>query len=279
MQQHFQVNGEQIDRARYGAFHDRRINATLAAMRRIGARRVIELGGHPWVMTAAMIESGEFEVMAAVSAEEVCHWPDDIPLTSRSYVLRTANGKESSFLNYSANLERRLFDIPVQADAVIACEIVEHLSRAPHVMMLNMNRWLPVGGKIIITTPNGAQFKNPLRIKPPLPGYRCHFYERHQYLHTMDTLCDLIEAGGFRITEADYWDVYDRTGPARLYGLAAKVPLASFKKRFRKTLFVVAEKTESLTEVKRLPRCCIGDPGWEYVAASARSGRTAPPEE
>jgi hypothetical protein len=246
-------------------------------LRRIGAKRVIELGGHPWVMTAAMIESGAFELHATVSAEEVSLWPDDIPVTSRQYTLRTAGGREASFRNYSANLERRLFDIPAGADTVIACEIIEHLSRAPHVMMLNINRWLPTGGKVLITTPNGAQFRNPLRARPPFPGYRCHFYERHQYLHTMDTLCDLVETAGFRIVESAYWDIFDRTGPARLYGLAARIPLASVQRRFRKTLCVVAEKTESLTRVRRLPRCCRADPAWEQVGPCGMNGRPGAP--
>ena len=55
------------------------------------------------------------------------------------------------------------------ADIVLACEIIEHLTRAPHVMMLNINSWLKPGGRVVLTTPNGAQFDNPLRVKPKMP--------------------------------------------------------------------------------------------------------------
>ncbi len=277
-QTNFTVNGELLDRSRYGTYHDRRMEVTLETLRGMGAKRVIELGGHPWVMTAHLVESGEFEVCATVSAEEVSYWPDDIPLAQKSYTLTTASGREASFVNYSANLERRRFDIPGQPDTVIACEILEHLVRAPHVMLLNINSWLPVGGKLLLTTPNGAQFKNPLRVKAPFPGYRCHLYERHQYLYTMDGLVDLISLCGFKVTTANWWDVYSRGGMAKLYGLLGKIPLRWFRERFTKSLCIIAEKTETVNELSRLPRVCLPSPDWEFVKRGAPGGAGEPME-
>ncbi len=54
----FWVNGQEFNRSKYGSFHDTRIALTLDALREMGARKVIELGGHPWVMTSQLIESG-----------------------------------------------------------------------------------------------------------------------------------------------------------------------------------------------------------------------------
>ena len=52
------VNGERIEAANYRRFHGRRIEATIAALRKLGARRLVELGGHPWVMTSAFLDDG-----------------------------------------------------------------------------------------------------------------------------------------------------------------------------------------------------------------------------
>jgi hypothetical protein len=263
---HFWINGEKFDRTRYGTFHDCRMATTLAALREMDVRRVIELGGHPWVMTSHLVDSGEFEVCATVSAEEVTNWPDDIEVTKSKYHLRTESGNEANFLNYSANLERRLFDIPREADAVIACEIIEHLIRSPHIMLLNMNHWLPVGGKILLTTPNGSQFRNPLRLKSWSPGYRCQAYARHNHVYTMDKLVDLISLCGFHIEKACYWDPYPRSGVAKLYGVPARVPLKWFEQRFKKVLCIVATKEKHVDVLERTPQVYVPDDEWEYIA-------------
>ena len=121
------VNGERIDAARYKRFHGRRIELTLEALRRLGARRIVELGGHPWVMTSALVDDGALEIAATISAEEVTNWPDDIGVTRREYRMQTLGGREVSFPNYSANIERTRFGIEERPDTVIACEIIEHL--------------------------------------------------------------------------------------------------------------------------------------------------------
>src|SRR5262245_22920240 len=101
----FPINGNQFISERYFHFHKKRVAMTLAELRKLGARKIIELGGHPWVMTSALIETPEFELCATISAEEVTNWSDDIGVTRRQYSLRTKNGKEAIFPNYSANIE------------------------------------------------------------------------------------------------------------------------------------------------------------------------------
>jgi hypothetical protein len=259
------VNGDAIGAEQYQRFHQRRIARTLGHLRKLGARNIVEVGGHPWVMTAALIDHGAFNVCATVSAEEVTHWPDDIGVTRREYRISTPGGREASFPNYSANIERTLFEIDERADMVIACEIIEHLLRTPHIMMLNINRWLPVGGKLLVSTPNGAQFSNPFRRKSSRPAYRCNVYARHNYLFTLDQLVDLAELCGFKVREADYWDVYERSGLSRLYAGLGALPLPYFREKFQRTIFIAAEKQCDATELPRLPKCYAPGTEWEFI--------------
>ena len=259
------VNDQLVDNSHYLKFHGRRISKTVETLRRMGAQNIVEVGAHPWVMTNVLIDEPSFNIRATVSAEEVTNWPDDIGVSKHHYRITTARGNEASFNNFSANVERTRFDLDVELDTALVCEVIEHLQRAPHIMLLNVNNWLPLGGKLLVTTPNGAQFSNPLRRKSPTTAYRCQIYERHTYLYTLGQLTDLIELCGFRIVEAGYWDVVERGGASSVYGLLSRVPVGYFKDRFMKTIYVVAEKVEDLTELSRAPRVYDGRGDWEFI--------------
>jgi hypothetical protein len=268
------VNGEWVDAEAYLAWHDMRIETTIAILRRIGAKRIVELGGHPWIMTARLLEEPGVEICATVSAEEITRWPDEIKVTSSEYRIRTRDGREHIIRNYAANVERTLFDLEVTPDTVLACEIIEHLVRAPHVMLLNANRWLPVGGGLVVTTPNGCQFANPFRRRSHTPAYRANIYERHVYLYALDDLAELVTLSGFRVREAGFWDPYQRQGPARVYGVLARLPGRYFREKFRKTLYLVGEKEADVTELARTPRVYDARGDWEFIAPlGGRGGR------
>jgi hypothetical protein len=265
------VNGQPVDIGQYDAFHRQRFDGTMALVRELGGGRTVEVGGHPFAMTTRLLDEPMVDLFATVSAQEVSAWPDEIPVTRRSYTLTRANGTEAQFINVSANVERTLFPIfenPAdddRADLVLACEIAEHLTRAPHVMMLNVNSWLKLGGAVVVTTPNGAQFQNPFRVKPRMPAFRYSAYSRHNYLFTMTTLVDLVESCGFEVERASYWSPYGRTGGARLYRLAGALPGDYVQAKFGQALVVVARKTEDRTTARRLPSACVADGPWEFV--------------
>ena len=261
----FRLNGEPVVAARYPQFHARRIRRTLEALHEMGAKRIVEVGGHPWWMTAELVADPQFEVCATISAEEVTRWPEDLGVTRASYTLATASGRAAEFTNYSVNIERTLFDLDETPDTVIACEMIEHLIRAPHVMLLNVNRWLPVGGKLLITTPNGEQFSNPFRARRSA-AYRCHVYGRHHFTFSLKELVELVELCGFRVRRAEYWDVYDRTGPSAVYGWLARIPHRFFRRKFRRTLCVIAEKATDVSALARTPRVYAPSPDWEHIA-------------
>jgi len=259
------VNGKVVDNAGYLTYHRQRISATIDALGRTGANKVVELGAHPWAMTALLVDDLRFEILATVSAEEVTNWPDDIGVAARTCDITTAEGNRARFTNYSANLERTIFDIEERPDTIAACEIIEHMIRSPHILLLNINHWLPIGGNLIVTTPNGAQFSNPFRRKSHSPAYRCNAYERHAFLYTLNELLDLIGLCGFDIIESGYWDVYKRTGPGSSLDALSRLPGTYFKDKFKKTIYCLARKSE---EVQTLPRPpLIYDPRgkWELI--------------
>jgi hypothetical protein len=259
------VNGETIEADRYRRFHNKRVQFTLEQLRKLGSTNIVELGGHPWVMTSALIDHGAFNVAATISAEEITNWPDDLGTSRREYHICTLGGCDTTFSNYSVNIERTLFDIYEKPDTVIACEIIEHLLRSPHIMLLNINRWLPIGGKLLISTPNGAQFNNPFRRKSARPAYRCNVYARHNYLFTLEHLADLTQLCGFKIREAGFWNVYERSGPSGIYAVLGGIPLGYFQEKFQRTIYVTAEKERNVTELTHLPKCYVPSASWEFI--------------
>ncbi len=259
------VNGSPFSRGDYSEYHTERIARTLAKLTAMGAKNIIELGGHPWAMTSALIDSGNFRVCATISAEEVSKWPDEIAATAAAYEIVTRKGTKAAFSNYSANIERTLFDVKERADTVIACEIVEHLVRAPHVMFLNANRWLEPGGNLLVTTPNGSAFMNPFRTKSSTPAYRCHLYERHSYLFTLRQLCDIVALCGFEIADCGYWNVYKRAGWTKIYEWLSAFPGSYWQAKFKDTIFVAARKVRNVSRLERLPLCYEPSPDWEWI--------------
>ena len=182
------VNGLMTDVTGYLKMHGERISRTLEKFTTDEVRRVVEVGSHPWAMTSALIEHPKLELLATVSAEEATLWPDDIGFSAKMYEIKTIGGETTHFKNYSFNIERRRALIDESPDIVFACEIIEHLIRSPHTMLLNINDWLTVGGELFVTTPNGCQFMNPFRRDARMPAYRAHCYERHSYVYRLQNL-------------------------------------------------------------------------------------------
>jgi hypothetical protein len=260
-----QVDGAVIDVTGYVRMHEKRIAGTLAKAASNGVRRVIEVGSHPWVMTSALIEHPRFELLATVSAQEATRWPDDIGLTAKSCEIRTLGGESAKFLNYSFNIERRRALLEESPDIVFACEIIEHLIRSPHTMLLNINDWLPLGGELIVTTPNGSQFMNPFRRAARMPAYRAHCYERHSYVYRLEDLVELIELCGFSILEAGFWSPYKSGGLNAVRPIVARIPGAYFSEKFERSLYVVAKKQRSVAALPRIPSVYAQSGAWEDI--------------
>lgn len=259
------VDGEPLDVAAYQRMHDERINRTIALLRELGCRRIVELGSHPWVMTTALLEKDTFELAATVSAEEAVAWPDDPEVCTSIHNIQSPRGRQASIKNYSFNIERRLIHIEERPDTILACEIIEHLVRSPHVMLLNANNWLDVGGYLVLTTPNGSQFMNPLKLAPRMPAYRARCYERHAYVYRRCDLIELIELCGFSIERAGFWSPYPAAGSQRVYRLLARLPGAYCPEKFHRTIYVVARKERDVQVLERAPRVYVPSSHWEHI--------------
>jgi len=269
---HIGIDGVDLDVTRYCCMHEQRITKTLSLLHQHNVRRLIELGAHPWVMTSKVLDDPALELIATVSAEESTLWPDDFGFNSKIHTLKTISGNTATIRNYSFNVERRLARLPETPDAVVACEIVEHLIRSPHVLFLNINRWLEVGGIVVVTTPNGSQFMNPLRLKPRMPAFRAHCYERHSYVFRLRDLVDLIELCGFEIIDSGFWSPYPAKGLRKIAPLIAGLPGEYFSEKFERTLYVVARKSSSVESLSRLPNVYEPSNHWEYISAPLAGG-------
>lgn len=263
------VNNDTVNNNHYLQYHVKRIKFTIKKMCFYNTRNIVEVGGHPWAMTAAIVDHPKLQLLATISAEEVLTWPDEIAVQRRIYSIRTFRGKQASFPNYSVNIERSLCAIEETPDTVLACEILEHLLRAPHIMLLNINKWLPMGGKLFITTPNGAQFFNPLRRHTLTPHYRAHVYQRHSFLYTLPYLRDVLELCGFEISESAYCNMYKAYGLAGVYRLLSWLPLPYFQQKFKDTIYVLARKSQDVVELPRRPAFYEPSPDWEYISNDA----------
>lgn len=260
------VESRVIDVSEYLRMHRERIDGTISKIVANGAHGVVEVGSHPWVMTSALVEHPQLELLATVSAEEATLWPDDFAPSENTLTIQTVNGISARIKNYSFNVERRRLSIREQPDTVLACEIIEHLVRAPHTMLLNINDWLPEGGLLFVSTPNGCQFMNPFRRVERMPAYRAHCYERHSYAFRLAGLVELIELCGFSVKESGFWNPYGHSARTRLRELLAGIPGDYFAEKFGRSLYVLAHKLRPVNTLERTPSIYSRSNAWEYIA-------------
>jgi len=126
------VDGEDLDVIHYAAMHEERISWTLQTLKGLRVESVVEVGSHPWVMTAALTDEPEIDLLATISVEETVLWPDDIDPADVTHEIVTQRGNRANVKTYSFNIERRRTKIEETPDAVLACEVIEHLVRSPH---------------------------------------------------------------------------------------------------------------------------------------------------
>ena len=69
-----------------------------------------------------------------------------------------------------------------------------------------------------------------------------------------------------RKLEASFWNTYERAGLSRIYDALGSLPAKSFKERFHRTIFIVAEKQQEVKELPCLPLCYEPSKQWEFIA-------------
>ncbi|HWP85662.1 MAG TPA: glycosyltransferase, partial [Terriglobia bacterium] len=102
-------------------------------------------------------------------------------------------------------------------DVVLCCELLEHLSRDPMLVLSEINRVLAAGGLLLLTTPNIASAKSAAYVLRGDSPYIYGQYEpngrptdRHNREYTAGEVQRLVAAAGFRIlrlfTQNSWWE-------------------------------------------------------------------------
>lgn len=123
-------------------------------------------------------------------------------------------------------LPGNLFDLDPaktgQFDLVVACEIIEHVAHSVE-FLSQLRKFVAPGGHILVTTPNGAYFRNKLpthsqildftalesqQFKPDADG--------HLFLITPEEMADLAKQAGLQVERMTLWGTPVVTGHAGL---------------------------------------------------------------
>lgn len=204
------------DEAGYVALneHPHRAHAKLLAL--VGpAQRVLDVGCSTGYLSQPLVERGatvvgiEYDAAAAEIARAVCaevHVGDietmELPFDDESF------------------------------DVVLCGDLIEHL-RDPEGFLARMRPLVSPGGRIVLSTPNVANWA----IRLGLLGGRWRYTERgildrtHTHLFTRRTLVEVFERSGFRVTTLDF------TVPVPLVESDAVERVAHAAGRIRPSLF------------------------------------------
>lgn len=201
---------------KYHKTHIKRFEETI---RLIGTakrgRRVLEIGATDLFQLALATNFGFGEVWGTVFSDD----PEE-KLHPRTV---TAAGHSVTATTVSLDIESELF--PVTAgyfDLILYCEVLEHMDIDPMFALTEFNRILPIGGQLILTTPNCCSARNTWKI---LQGYRPHFYMqyeksrtpyRHNFEYDVHAAKQLVEAAGFHVDRLYTQDVFEEPVPEAL---------------------------------------------------------------
>ncbi|MEW6202337.1 MAG: class I SAM-dependent methyltransferase [bacterium] len=143
-------------------------------------------------------------------------------------------------------------------DVVFFCEMLEHLTGSPALILSEIRRVLRDGGRVYITTPNVVALRNRIRM---LLGLNIHTsveilynvapYKRHNREYTLSEVVDVVSRAGLRVVRREH---HIFQNPARYSDSAvtnliriilklcyytATIPMPSL----RSSIFVAAEKS------------------------------------
>lgn len=179
------------------------------------AYKVLELAANPYGMTA-LLRYYLFDDLSLASFSK--HNNSDII--------------ELRVFDKTFKLNERIFNAEQESwpymdqsfDAILCCEMVEHLAFDPMHVFAEANRVLKRNGVFFVSTPNASSLQNMLKLfnHKPLglaPHYRIQsgldsVYLRHSRELTMGALKVMFESAGFDIEKCDTSDSYplDRMG-------------------------------------------------------------------
>lgn len=164
--------------------------------------RLLELGANPYFITLLLKQYHRYDLTLANFFGR-----DDIPPRDVQ-TIQSARYDERYVFHYDHfNIEFAEFPYPDGSfDAVLLCEILEHLTEDPTHVLNEIHRVLRPGGHIIVTTPNMLRWEH-LRdlalgknIHDPYSGYGV--YGRHNREYAPQEVIRLLEECGFSVQQA-----------------------------------------------------------------------------
>lgn len=158
-------------------------------------------------------------------------------------------------------------------DSALMMEVIEHFGLDPMHALMEVNRVLKANGRLVLSTPNAAHWKNVYRIlrgQCPFSGLEFSGFStnRHNRLYDSFELSEMISAAGFEVevvasrgyarSIGSFWERVVR----RVVKMSDRIQrIASFDKRDRERqeyLFVVAKKAGTVRN--RYPKSFYFDP-------------------
>jgi SAM-dependent methyltransferase len=163
--------------------------------------RVLEIGANPYFLTVLMHA-------ARPDLDWVCtNWHEDAAGEGphETQAVHKDNHQSVCVRWYKANVERDPLPFPSESfDAVVYCEVLEHLVEDPARSLEHIHRVLKPSGELLLTTPNPARLINLWRllrqgtIYDGVSGYG--IYGRHNREYSRRELIELLEGIGYRVT-------------------------------------------------------------------------------
>ncbi len=168
----------------------------IRGLRRLGAGRVLELGANPYLLTSLIrrhlgVDLELANYFESFSDEEATHVAD-------------LSGEPVEFRFRHFNVEVDPFPYPDACfDAVLFCEILEHLVLSPDHVLEEIARVLRPGGVVLISTPNAVRLTKLYFMalgRNVYDGYSSNgVYGRHNREFTLSEVRDLVERHGLSV--------------------------------------------------------------------------------
>lgn len=177
----------------------------------LGAR-LLELGASPFLFTLLLERYANYDV--DVAGEEFPDRGAQSAIVQRN--MKTGQQHVFAVKNFNVELDTYPYEDDTY-DAVICCELLEHLVLDPTHMFVEIHRILKPGGSLLITTPNvlvlrhvNALLRKRQNIFDPYSGYG--IYGRHNREFTIDEVTQLLCGCGFRVERAEIRDTFPHQG-------------------------------------------------------------------
>lgn len=149
-------------------------------------------------------------------------------------VRSSLDGETIRFDYVNHNVEACDFPLEEQFDVVLFCEVIEHLTMDPLLVLSRIKDIMKPDGCLILSTPNVARLENVARmlaganIYDPYSGYGP--YGRHNREYNRHELVQLLIHAGFEVDVIFTEDVHQNLAGG-YFGLWKAIPMTWFRRR------------------------------------------------